>query len=146
MESAKEKYMEIVIAQEEEEKISNARSEENAKKTLTESEYQGAHISGIDSLFEIMFMEDADAQKLLPIGPTQINDLKEEYREKFEIVIDELKYIVLKRSKDKKEEIESLAICMKSVREEGDKEGRKRLDQFMHEKKEVCCFNLILGD
>jgi glutathionylspermidine synthase len=137
METAKEKYLEIVIAQEEEEKISNARREEYAQKALLDAEYEDAHISGIESLFEVMFLEDSDAKKLLPIGPTQINELKDEYREKFEIVIDELKYIVLKRSKDKKEEIASLQLCMKNVRNETDMQGRKRLDEFMHAKKEV---------
>jgi hypothetical protein len=137
MESAKEKYLEIVIAQEEEDKISNARKEEHAQKALLDAEYEDAHISGIDSLFELMFLEDFDAQKLLPIGPTQINELKDEYREKFEIVVDELKYFVLKRSKDKNEEILSLELCMKNVLDETDMEGKKRLDEFMHAKKEV---------
>ncbi len=137
MEAAKEKYMEIVIAQEEEEKISNARKEENLQKELLDANYEDAHVSGIDSLFDLMFLEDLDSKKLLPIGPAQISELRDIYREKFEIVINELKHFVLKRSHDKKEEIASLESCMKNVRYEVDKEGKKRLNEFLHDKKEV---------
>ena len=137
MESAKEKYLEVVIAQEEEEKISNARNEDQIQKGLLDESYDEAHISGIDSLFDIMFTEDFDAQKLLPIAPNQINELREDYKEKIEIVINELKHFVMKRSNDKKEEIKSIEICMKNARNDSDKESRKRLDQFMHDKKEV---------
>lgn len=135
--------MEVVIAQEEEEKIENAKKDGLKRQSDLNTLYEEARILGLDNLFDSMFSEDFDAQKLLPIGPVQINELKEEYRTKFEIVVNELKHFVLKRSNDKKDEIQSLETCIQGVKNESDQEAAHRLNEFLHQKKEVCLYVLL---
>jgi hypothetical protein len=90
-----------------------------------------------------MFAEDYDFQKLLPVGPVQINDMKEEYRAKFDIAVNELKHFVLKRSGDKADEIESLKSCLSSVKAESDQKSILKLQEFQHQKKEVLIYESI---
>jgi hypothetical protein len=138
MSAAKDKYIDVVMAHEEEEKIINSKRDSLQKQREQDEMYEEAHILGIDSLFDLMFNDDYDFNKLLPIGPAQINEIKEEYRVKFEIAINEMKHFVLKRSNDKKDEIKALMACVANVKGGLDKEAIARLNEFQHNKKVVC--------
>jgi hypothetical protein len=86
-------------------------------------------------MFDAMFNEDKDFERIQSVAPVQINDLKDQYRAKFEIVVDELKHFVLKRSEDKKEEINSLMACINGVMKETDSVSVVKIKEFMHNKK-----------
>ena len=84
-----------------------------------------------------MFGEDPDFQKLIPIAPSIINEMKEEFRAKFEVVIKEMKHYVLKKSQEKEEEVTMIKQCISNVKIERDRECIKELESYMHRKKEV---------
>ena len=130
----------FALAHEEEEKIIIAKRDSAQKKKEQDVMFEEAHIFGVDSLFDLMFNDDYDFNKLLPIGPAQINEIKEEYRAKFEIAVEEMKHFVLKRSNDKKDEVKALMECVLRVKGEADKEAISRLDEFQHNKKMVRDF------
>nr|KAJ3419777.1 Dynein regulatory complex subunit 3 [Polyrhizophydium stewartii] len=134
---AHEKYIDSIIAQEEEEKVAASKKEEQRKRAELDALHEKAHILHIDVLFDSMFGEDADFQKLVPIAPSIIYEMREEFRAKFEIVVKELKHFVLRKSQEKAEEIAQLRKCVSDVKGASDKECMKRFEEFQHKKKEL---------
>jgi hypothetical protein len=84
-----------------------------------------------------MFDEDLDFIKLVPIAPAIINDMKEEFRAKFEIVVKELKHFVLKKSAEKEEETNQIKKSTDKVRAASNAKCEEKLNAFYHQKKEV---------
>lgn len=84
-----------------------------------------------------MFNEDPDFKKLLPIAPTIINDMKEEFKAKFDIVLKEFKLFVMKKTQEKDEEVAMIEGCIADVLTDANKENLVKLERFYHQKKEV---------
>jgi hypothetical protein len=85
-----------------------------------------------------MFGDDPDFQKLVPIAPAIIYEMREEFRAKFDIVIKEMKHFVLRKSQEKAEEIYAIRKCVSDVRTACDDECTVKINTFHHLKKEVC--------
>ncbi|KAJ3321556.1 Dynein regulatory complex subunit 3 [Boothiomyces sp. JEL0866] len=134
---AREKHIDSIISQEEEEKINAKRKQEQKRKQELDKLHQKAHILSIDSLFDRMFDEDQDYKRLLPIAPAILSDMKEEYRAKFEIVVKELKHFVLKKSQEKQDETNAIWACLENVKSTSDKECLHKLEVFHHKKKQL---------
>lgn len=134
---ARQKFIDSIIALEEEANILAIKREEARKQMELDKVHSKAHILHIDSLFDRMFDADADFQKLIPIAPAIITDMKEEFRAKFEIVIKEMKHFILKKSSEKEEELLMIQTCIGDVKGESDRECMQKLELFYHQKKEV---------
>ncbi|KAJ3262588.1 Dynein regulatory complex subunit 3 [Boothiomyces macroporosus] len=134
---AREKHIDSIISQEEEEKINAKRKQELNQKQELDKLHQKAHILKIDSLFDRMFDEDQDYKRLLPIAPAILSDMKEEYRAKFEIVVKEFKHFVLKKSQEKQDETNAILSCLDGVKSTSDKECLNKLELFHHQKKQL---------
>lgn len=88
-----------------------------------------------------MFNDDPDYKKLLPIAPTVLTDMKEEFRAKFDVVVKEFKVYVLKKSSEKDEEISMIYKCINDVKRDSDKECLVKLELFYKQKKQVRFFS-----
>lgn len=91
----------------------------------------------IDTLFDRMFDDDADFKKLLPIAPAIISDMKEEFRAKFEIVVKEFKFFVLRKAQEKEEEGNAIQRCIESVKGASDGLCLTKLATYDHQKKQL---------
>ncbi|KAJ3276416.1 Dynein regulatory complex subunit 3 [Terramyces sp. JEL0728] len=134
---AREKHIDSIISQDEEEKINAKRKQDQKAKQELDKLHQKAHILYIDSLFDRMFDEDQDYKRLLPIAPAILSDMKEEYRAKFEIVVKELKHFVLKKSQEKQDDTNAIQSCLDSVKSTSDKDCLNKLELFHHQKKQL---------
>ncbi|KAJ3198692.1 Dynein regulatory complex subunit 3, partial [Dinochytrium kinnereticum] len=135
--ASREKYIDDLIAMEEEEKILNSKKEELRKKQEQDVLYEAAHILGIDTLFDDMFIEDMDYQRLQIAATDRILDLQDDYRAKFEIVVNELRHFVLKRHSERQDEHKSFKDCINNAKGEVDSECLKALDRYSHYKKQM---------
>jgi hypothetical protein len=99
---------------------------------------QKAHILGIDTLFDAMF-DDPDFHKLAPIAPAIIFEMKEDFRAKFDVIVNELKHLQLKKSRERNEEHDLVYAALNEVKNASDAECKKKLEAFQHSKKEVTC-------
>ncbi|KAJ3415179.1 Dynein regulatory complex subunit 3 [Chytridiales sp. JEL 0842] len=133
--AAREKYIDDLIAMEEEEKIMNNKKEEMRKRKELNQLHEAAHIGGIDTLFDDMFLEDADYQKLLPVAKERILDLQDDYHAKFDIILNELKHFVLKKHHEKEDEIAMFRNCLASSKKEVDDDCIKKINDYSHFKK-----------
>ena len=84
-----------------------------------------------------MFTEDKDCQKLMIVSPIAINELKEQYKAKFEVIVNELKHFALKKAKEKSDEIQLLHSCLDAAIEERNKYCTRLLNDYQHNKKRV---------
>ncbi|RKO84920.1 hypothetical protein BDK51DRAFT_12687, partial [Blyttiomyces helicus] len=138
--AAREKYIDDLIAQEEEEKVAIAKEEDEQKLKDMNALYEAAHIGGIALLFDSMFYDDPDAQKLYRVSPEQIAELREEYPlhplAKFEVVVTDLKHFVLKQSQEKSDEMAMFRQCLHDTKAESDEEGVKCINEYQHMKKQ----------
>lgn len=96
---------------------------------------QKAHILGIDTLFDSIFAEDRDFQRLLPIAPAIISEMKEDYKARFEITTKELKLFQLKKSTERQEEIDLINQSLQDQKRSSDRECKAKIEIFQHEKK-----------
>ncbi|KAJ3037779.1 Dynein regulatory complex subunit 3 [Rhizophlyctis rosea] len=135
--AAREKYIDDLIAQEEEEKLVTAKKEDDKKREEQNALYESANLTNIDTLFDSMFNDDPDFQKLRLISPDHVHELREEYRAKFEVIVGELKHFVLKRTQEKKDEFEMFERCTKEAKGVMDDECVRELDRFQHLKKQL---------
>ncbi|KAI8834562.1 hypothetical protein BJ741DRAFT_565416 [Chytriomyces cf. hyalinus JEL632] len=135
--AAREKYIDDLIALEEEEKIANQKKEELRKLTELNALHHSAHIEGIDTLFDDMFGTDPDFQRLLPVCLERTTDLQEEYRAKFEVVVNELKYFALKKRTEMNDEMNSFNECIQQTKIETDGECIAMLNHYSHFKKQL---------
>ncbi|KAI9357346.1 hypothetical protein DFJ73DRAFT_821505 [Zopfochytrium polystomum] len=135
--AAREKYIDDLIAIEEEEKILNTKKEETRKFKEISTLYESAHIGGIDTLFQDMLSEDQDYQRILPVAKERIMDLQEAYAAKFEVVLNELKHFVLKKHAEKNDEIAAFHDCLNATKNEIDAECLTKLNKYSHFKKQM---------
>ncbi|KAJ3107631.1 Dynein regulatory complex subunit 3 [Phlyctochytrium planicorne] len=133
--ASREKYIDDLIAMEEEEKILNAKKEEFRKKEEQDTLFSAAHILGIDTLFDDMFEEDLDYQRLYIAAPDRIQDLQDDYRAKFEIVVNELRHFILKRHSERQDEHKSFRECIRTAKAEVD--TMLRVIQISRDTKEI---------
>ncbi|EGF76279.1 hypothetical protein BATDEDRAFT_92813 [Batrachochytrium dendrobatidis JAM81] len=136
LKAAHEKYIDSIIAQEEEEKVILAKREKLRKHAELDAVHEKAHILHIEILFDSMFNDDPDFQKLIPIAPSIIYEMREEFRAKFDIIIKELKHFVLKKSQEKAKEIQQLHKCIDNVKGASDDLCMQKFQKFQHTKKE----------
>ncbi|KAH6601697.1 hypothetical protein BASA61_001901 [Batrachochytrium salamandrivorans] len=136
LQAAQKQHIDSIISQEEEDKVLMAKREALRTRLELDKLHQQAHILHIEVLFDDMFGEDLDFQKLIPIAPSVISEMREEYRAKFDIVIKELKHFVLRKSQEKKEEIRQLNQCISDVKGASDDECTQKFHLFQHKKKE----------
>ncbi|KAJ3221775.1 Dynein regulatory complex subunit 3, partial [Clydaea vesicula] len=137
VEEAKGKYMDDLIALEEEEKVANSRKEEDMKLQEMELLYQSAHIEGIDKLFNSMFQDDPDFQKLVAIDKVIINDLKDELKPKIDLILEDLSKFCLKRHEEIQEEKSIFDNCKFQNQNYHDLECIKILNEYQHSKKQL---------
>ena len=135
--AAKEKYMDDLIALGEEEKIANAKKGASKKSQEQDVQYKRAHIGGIDNLFERMFEEDQDYKRLFPLARQQVLDQREDFSNKFEIIIREFTSIALKKCLEKDEEQKMFKNCLATAKKEADAGCIQQLNEFSHMKKTV---------
>ncbi|KAJ3072838.1 Dynein regulatory complex subunit 3 [Podochytrium sp. JEL0797] len=103
--AAREKYIDNLIALEEEEKVTMQKREEDRKQGELNALHLAAHIEGIDVLFDDMFNSDAEYLKLMIVCPERTTDLMEDYRAKFEVVVNELRHFALKKRAEMDDEL-----------------------------------------
>ncbi|KAI8622252.1 hypothetical protein BC830DRAFT_1163028 [Chytriomyces sp. MP71] len=135
--AAREKYIDDLIALEEEEKILVNKKEELRKQMDLNSLHNSAHIEGIDTLFDDMFTSDPDFQRLFPVCQERTTDLQEEYRAKFEVVVNELRHFALKKRAEMNDEAKSFNDCIHQTKNETDGECIKMLNNYSHYKKKL---------
>ncbi|KAJ3123148.1 Dynein regulatory complex subunit 3 [Nowakowskiella sp. JEL0407] len=135
--AARERYIDDLIAIEEEEKVAIGRKEEMKRMREAEELCEGAHVAKIDRLFDEMFDEDQDFQKLLPLARENIEELRGDYRAKFEVIAKELKHFALKKNKDKADEFEMFQKCKWDAKMEKDEDGIKQLHKYQNVKKQL---------
>ncbi|KAJ3041156.1 Dynein regulatory complex subunit 3 [Rhizophlyctis rosea] len=135
--AAREKYIDDLIAQEEEEKLVTAKKEENKKREEQNALYETANLANIDTLFDTMFSDDPDFQKLRLVSADHIAELREEFRAKFEVVVGELRHFVLKRTQEKRDEMGMFHKCTGEAKSLRDGECVEELEGFMHLKKQL---------
>ncbi|KAJ3027082.1 UNVERIFIED_CONTAM: Dynein regulatory complex subunit 3 [Siphonaria sp. JEL0065] len=135
--AAREKYIDDLIALEEEEKIAIQKKEEARKRQELNNLHLAAHIEGIDTLYDDMFNSDPDYQKLMPINPDRTMDLMEEYRAKFEVVVNEMRHFALKKRAEMDDELKQFNECLAGTKKETDGECIKMLNTYSHFKKKL---------
>jgi hypothetical protein len=91
---------------------------------------------GIDVLFESMF-DEPDFKKLVPIAPAIIFEMKEDFRAKFDVIVNELKHHQLKKSRERLDEYDVVYASLKEVKDISDMECKNKLEKFQKTKKEV---------
>ncbi|KAJ3099516.1 Dynein regulatory complex subunit 3 [Physocladia obscura] len=84
-----------------------------------------------------MFVNDLDYQKLISVNPDRTMDLQEEYRAKFEVIVNELRHFALKKRAEMNEELNAFNECLKQTKKETDGECVKMLDDYSHLKKKL---------
>lgn len=81
--------------------------------------------------------DDMDFKKLVPIAPAIIFEMREDFRAKFDVIINELKHHQLKKSRERAEEYDLVYAALNEVKDISDSECKRRLESFQHSKKEV---------
>jgi hypothetical protein len=82
-----------------------------------------------------MFGSDPDFQKIVPIAPAIVFEMREDYKAKFDVIIKELKHFQLKKSKERTEEILLIEQCTSKVKQVSDSECIAKLEKYQHQKK-----------
>ncbi|TPX36019.1 hypothetical protein SmJEL517_g01758 [Synchytrium microbalum] len=137
MKEARSKYMDNIIAMEEEERIATEKKLIATKSQQEGAKFAEAHIPGFDKLFDSIFNEDKDFVRLLPLDTDRISDIREQYRVKFDVAVNELIHFVMKRHLERVNEIDGFKYAIEDARAPGDEEATKELDRFMRGKKQV---------
>ncbi|KAJ3088362.1 Dynein regulatory complex subunit 3, partial [Quaeritorhiza haematococci] len=136
--AAREKYLDDLIAMEEEDKITHAKKEEMKKKAELDALYQAAHIAGIDDLFDTMFNDDPDFPRmLLPLAREHITTMQEEYRAKFSPIIQEVNRMAQSKQREKEDEHRMLQRCMDEAKSEHDGECARAIKKYQVLKKQL---------
>ena len=134
---ARSTYIDVLIALEEEEKVSNTKKEENAINKQKNLLFENAHINGLDNLFDNLFLEDADFQKIFPIGKLAIIEQREEYRFRCEPVIQELSKFVLNKHKEQFDDITQFQKCKQDACSSHDSTCIEMINEYQHVKKQL---------
>ncbi|TPX46229.1 hypothetical protein SeMB42_g03779, partial [Synchytrium endobioticum] len=136
MTEARSKYMDNIIAMEEEERIAAEKRAALQKAAQEAAKFAEAHIPGLDKLFDAMFSDDKDFVRLQPLDVDRISDIREQYRAKFDVSVNELIHFVMKRHQERVNEIHGFHLAIEEARAPGDADAIKELDRFMRGKKQ----------
>lgn len=90
-----------------------------------------------------MFGTCPDFKRLLPIAPSMINELRDDYRANFEIVSKELKFFSLQKSTERKQEAEMLGAAIHDTLIKSDFKCVQKLQEFNHAKK--ILFKIVMN-
>lgn len=134
---SKDKYLDDLIAIEEEEKVAISKSDDLRRQHEKDAIHEAAHIRGLDTLFNRMFDEDPDFQRLRPANPTLLQELREDYRVKFDNVENEIRRNILKKGQEKTDELRQYQKCINGAKNEAADESIKLLEAFQHNKKQL---------
>jgi len=127
-----------LIALEEEEKVANDRSADDSQQALKKALYESAHIAGLDRLFQAMFLEDSEFQRIFPIDRNGILELRDaEYRNRCDPIIEDLRKFALRRFVEQREEIAAFEKCKAEAVASHDSVCVKLYDSYQHIKKQL---------
>ncbi|KAI9179347.1 hypothetical protein H9P43_004666 [Blastocladiella emersonii ATCC 22665] len=133
--AAREKYIDDMIAIEEEQKIVAKQEAEALRRREEDERFAAAFLPGIQSLFETLIGTDQDYQRLLMLGREVLVDLQHQYRDKFDAVVRDLVANVIAQHEARADEVAEYAECLEDTMATSDAQGRRLLDEFMHVKK-----------
>ncbi|KAJ3369772.1 Dynein regulatory complex subunit 3 [Allomyces arbusculus] len=88
--AAREKYIDDIIAIEEEQKITTKADLERAALADQAAQLRSAFLPGINTLFETMFSTDTDYARLLPLAPGVLGDLQATFATAFATTVTDL--------------------------------------------------------
>ncbi|KAJ3339625.1 Dynein regulatory complex subunit 3 [Gonapodya sp. JEL0774] len=131
---AREQFIDNLIAMEEEEKVLTNKKEEAKKSGLVAALYAKAHIPSLLSLFDSFFCEP-DFQRFVPLARDLVAACVEDYRAKFAPVVTDLANFVLKKAREREEEIEVFQRCLGEAKRDTDAEALIWIEDFQHSKK-----------
>jgi len=112
-----------------------SKKEKLEQRRKLEQLFEEAHIKNIDMLFNDMFEQDPDFHKIKILAPDKIQDLNEDYRAKFDIIIIEMKDFILKKHSEVQEEKELITRAIEDAKAETDAKGIKLVNDLEHRKK-----------
>ncbi|KAI9138714.1 hypothetical protein BKA69DRAFT_1090274 [Paraphysoderma sedebokerense] len=124
----------IAALKEQEESIQKKKAELEQQKSSSKL-YTDAHIPDIDRLFQNMFSQDNEFRKLQSLSKDAVTEIIENYRARFEIILNELKHAILKQHHLRSDEYSFFKQCIGDAKDEVDSLGIRQINQFMHEKK-----------
>ncbi|KAJ1503426.1 Dynein regulatory complex subunit 3 [Coelomomyces lativittatus] len=134
--TAREIYIDDIIAIEEEQKIISKQIEEKEKQLKEQEKYTSAYLPGIDQFFDQLFSLDGDYQKLLLFAKDILIELQKQFQEKIHPVLMECMNEVFKQQALRQEEWEQYQSCVHQSIEQNDKEGQRQLKVFQKQKKQ----------
>ncbi|KAI9197072.1 uncharacterized protein BJ171DRAFT_562845 [Polychytrium aggregatum] len=143
--TAREKYIDDIIAMEEEEKIALAKKEQARQQNELDTLHEAAHIKGIEILFSSMFDDDLDFQRLFQIDRDRLGEMRDEYPFRmgwdgiccFDLVVNEFKQTVLSKYHEKQDELHQFRTCVDNAKRDASTESIKRLEKYQHNKKQL---------
>lgn len=136
--TAREKYMDVLIALEEEEKVANDRKQTEEQEREKSFVYARAHILGLDKFLTSIFDEDPEFQRIFPIDQKSIMDQRDsDFVSKCNPIVEELIESALKRLADAKAEIEQLENCKQEAIGYHAKICIQLYNNYLHMKKQV---------
>lgn len=94
-------------------------------------------MENIESFFEGMFADDKDLKKFRTLASMELDELQETCRAKINIVVNELKFFVIKQHNAREEESRMFKKCLSDAKNENDSQSIIRIRQFQKEKKRV---------
>lgn len=141
--TAREKYVDDLIALEEEEKVANDRKAEGVRDLERAHVYERAHILGLDKFLVSIFMDDSEFQRIFSIDTIAIQEQKEaDFRKKCEPIINELVHFALKRYSEQKMEVDQFQKCKQEAIDYHADICIELYNHYQHVKKQVPLFYL----
>lgn len=84
-----------------------------------------------------MFADDKDYNKLLVLAPQAIGDVRNDFKQKFDVVVKDLMDFTLKKYHDKEDEKLMYKNCLDMAVKEKNNESLAKLNEYLHFKKMV---------
>ncbi|KAI9221018.1 hypothetical protein BC828DRAFT_382162 [Blastocladiella britannica] len=132
---ARAKYIDDIIAIEEEHKIVAKQQAEAVRVHELDEIHARAFLPGIHNLFTLMLDHDPDYARILLLARETLLEVQTGYRAKFDAVVADLTALVLARHDRRAREVKAYADCVSEAMAIADTQGRARLDTFLHAKK-----------
>jgi hypothetical protein len=142
---AREKYVDDLIALEEEEKVANDRKSEEERSLERAHVYERAHILGLDRFLLAIFQDDSEYERILTIDKMAIQEQREgDFIKKCEPIINELVHFALKRHSEQKMEVKQFQKCKQEAIDYHADICIELYNHYQHVKKQVFpIFSLI---
>ncbi|KXS22377.1 outer arm dynein light chain 1 [Gonapodya prolifera JEL478] len=132
--NAREKFVDNLIAMEEEEKVLISKREAATRSKEEADRYDTAHIPRLATLFDSFFGEP-EFQRYAPLARDPVTACVDDYRVKFASVVGDLATFVLKKAKEREEEIRVFTDCLNASKRDADAECLAWIENFQHSKK-----------